>query len=105
MEKIWHEMYLAAKAVQNLSLIHILNKHGQSMPNYHYEDLIRLCELYAEKPLSNPAVSIDSNHANSGKNPFEQGRIIKEVLANCRYSVSYTHLDVYKRQLLKDSFL
>ena len=63
-----------------------MNKHGQSMPNYHYEDLIRLCELYAEKPLSNPAVIIDSNHANSGKNPFEQGRIIKEVLANCRYS-------------------
>lgn len=38
------------------------------------------------KTAFDPAVIIDSNHANSGKNPFEQGRIIKEVLANCRYS-------------------
>ena len=62
-----------------------MNKHGQSMPNYHFEDLSLVCELYNEKGLSNPAVIIDTNHANSGKNPFEQIRIAKEVLASRKY--------------------
>ena len=59
------------------------DKHGTPLPNYHYEDLARLAELYAKMGLKNPAVVVDCNHANSGKNPFEQPRIIKEVLA-CR---------------------
>ena len=69
-----------------------MNKHGQSLPNYHYEDLIRLCNLYAESELTNPAVIIDTNHANSGKNPFEQSRIVHEVLANCRADSSIKKL-------------
>ncbi len=56
------------------------NKHGESQPNYHYEELARLYELYMEKNLKNPAVIVDTNHANSGKNPFEQPRIIRDVL-------------------------
>ncbi len=63
-----------------------MNKHGQSLPNYHYEDLLLLSELYSARNLQNPAVIIDTNHANSGKNPFEQPRIIKEVMQNCRYN-------------------
>ena len=63
-----------------------VNKHGQSMPNYHYEDLIHLAEAYAEKPLANPAVIVDTNHANSGKKYLEQVRIAKEVMLNCKYS-------------------
>ncbi|MBR7083206.1 MAG: 3-deoxy-7-phosphoheptulonate synthase, partial [Clostridia bacterium] len=63
-----------------------MNKHGQSMPNYHYEDLSFVCDMYLEKGLSNPAVIIDTNHANSGKNPFEQIRIAKEILASRRYN-------------------
>ena len=63
-----------------------VNKHGQSLPNYHYEDLIHLAEAYAEKPLANPAVIIDTNHANSGKKPLEQIRIAKEVMQSCRYN-------------------
>lgn len=59
---------------------------GRSMPNYHYEDLIRLCDSYDEKGLVNPGIIVDTNHANSGKNPFEQPRIIKEVLYSCRHS-------------------
>ena len=62
-----------------------MNKHGQSLPNYHYEDLRFVCEMYAEKGLANPAVIVDTNHANSGKNPFEQPRIAKEVLQSCAY--------------------
>lgn len=57
---------------------------GRSNPNYHYEDLQRLCDAYDGMNLSNPAVIIDTNHANSGKNPFEQPRIIDEVISYCK---------------------
>ena len=63
-----------------------VNKHGQSLPNYHYEDLIGLYELYKASGLANPAVIIDTNHANSGKKYLEQVRIAKEVLHSCRHS-------------------
>lgn len=63
-----------------------VNKHGQSLPNYHYEDLIHLAEIYEKSGLSNPAVIIDTNHANSGKKWMEQPRIAKEVLHSCRHS-------------------
>ncbi len=63
-----------------------MNKHGQSLPNYHYEDLIRLCDFYDQKELENPAAIIDTNHANSNKDPFEQVRIAKEVLNSRRYN-------------------
>ena len=63
-----------------------VNKHGQSMPNYHYEDLMNLASAYAETNLQNPAVIIDTNHSNSGKKYLEQIRIAKEVLHSCRHS-------------------
>lgn len=63
-----------------------VNRQGVIHPNYHYETLLYLSELYEKWDLSNPAVVIDCNHANSGKNPFEQPRILKEVLLSCRYN-------------------
>ncbi len=57
-----------------------VNKHGQSIPNYHYEDLMRLYEMYEERDLQNKVTIVDANHANSNKNFAEQPRIIKEVL-------------------------
>lgn len=63
-----------------------VNKHGQSMPNYHYEDLILLAEVYEKLALKNPAVIVDTNHANSGKKWMEQPRIAREVLNSCRHS-------------------
>lgn len=63
-----------------------VNKHGQSNPNYHYEDLIHLYEMYAAKNLENMAVIVDTNHANSNKKYLEQIRICKEVLHSCRHS-------------------
>ncbi len=57
-----------------------VNKHGQSLPNYHYEDLRLLLDMYEELDLKNPACVIDANHANSNKCYFEQPRIVKEVL-------------------------
>lgn len=61
-----------------------VNKHGKSLPNYHYEDLVDLCQTYQESGLLNPALIIDTNHANSGKNYLEQPRIVKAVLHSCR---------------------
>ncbi|MBR2461209.1 MAG: 3-deoxy-7-phosphoheptulonate synthase [Clostridia bacterium] len=63
-----------------------VDKHGKSLPNYHYEDLEDLCELYGKTSLSNPAVIVDANHANSGKKYAEQPRICKEVLHSCRHN-------------------
>lgn len=61
-----------------------VNKHGQSIPNYHYEDLIRLLNMYHERNLKNPATIVDANHANSNKKYDEQPRIVKEVLHSRR---------------------
>ena len=69
-----------------------VNKHGQSIPNYHYEDLINLAETYEKSGLSNPAVIIDTNHANSGKKWMEQPRIAKEILHSCRHSADVKKL-------------
>ena len=63
-----------------------VNKHGQSLPNYHFEDLIRLYNEYKEKNLSNMAAIIDANHANSNKQYLQQVRICKEVLHSMRHS-------------------
>ncbi len=63
-----------------------VNAHGQSLPNYHYEDLIGLYETYQKSGLKNPAVIVDTNHANSGKKYLEQVRIAKEILHSCRHS-------------------
>lgn len=63
-----------------------VDKQGKSHPNYHYEDLYHLFETYQSSGLENPAVVVDTNHANSGKNYLEQIRIAKEILHSCRYS-------------------
>ena len=57
-----------------------VNKHDQYIPNYHYEDLMLLNEMYKEKNLKNPACIVDANHANSSKCYYEQPRIVSEVL-------------------------
>ena len=62
------------------------NKMGKSRPNYHYEDLIRLCDAYDSRELLNPGCIIDTNHSNSNKDPLEQPRIIKEVLHATRHN-------------------
>lgn len=63
-----------------------VNKHGQSISNYHYEDLISLVDLYQKFELKNPACIVDANHNNSGKKWEEQPRIVKEVLHSMRHS-------------------
>ena len=63
-----------------------VSKHGQCLPNYHYEDLELLYSLYQERELLNPACIVDANHSNSNKRYMEQVRIVKEVLHSRRHS-------------------
>jgi 3-deoxy-7-phosphoheptulonate synthase len=79
-----------------------VNQHGQSFPNYHYEDLSRLCQIYNESGLKDPAVIVDTNHSNSGKKWEEQIRISKEILHSTRHS-----RDIYKlvKGLMIESYI
>ena len=58
---------------------------GHTIPNYHYEDLIRFAHMYEARNLRNPAIIVDTNHANSGKLYYEQPRIAKEVMYSRNY--------------------
>ena len=61
-----------------------VNKHGEAIPNYHYEDIRLLLEKYLAKDLKNPAALVDVNHSNSNKQYEQQVRITKEVLHSRR---------------------
>ena len=63
-----------------------VDSKGVNHPNYHYEDLIRLVELYDNSKLANPAVIVDTNHSNSGKKYLEQIRIAKEIIHSARHN-------------------
>ena len=63
-----------------------VNKHGQCIPNYHFEDLFLLHEMYSRRNLQNPACIVDTNHSNSNKKYKEQIRISKEILHSRRHS-------------------
>ena len=53
---------------------------GRNVSNYHYEDLLRVEELYEKSNLKNPSVIVDTNHNNSGKKYLEQIRIAKDIV-------------------------
>ena len=78
------EVQTAGNPLSHAILRGYVDSQGHSMPNYHYEDLMHLCELYDQKKLADPAVIVDANHANSGKKYLEQ--ICNEVLHSCRHS-------------------
>ena len=63
-----------------------VDKYGKCIPNYHYEDLIRLLEMYKKRDLKNPAAIVDANHSNSDKQFREQIRIVSEVLHSRKYN-------------------
>ncbi len=62
------------------------SKHGANIANYHYEDLMRLSNMYEKMDVINPAAIIDTNHSNSGKKYKEQIRIAKEILHSRKHS-------------------
>ncbi|MBO4997858.1 MAG: 3-deoxy-7-phosphoheptulonate synthase [Lachnospira sp.] len=69
-----------------------VNKHGQNIPNYHYEDFRLLLDLYDQHQLLNPACIVDANHSNSGKRWDQQPRIVKEVLHSRNLNEDIKHL-------------
>ena len=65
---------------------------GRSVPNYHFEDLFLFAKAYQDMQLQNPAILIDTNHANSMKNFYEQPRIAREVLNSRQYEPILTKM-------------
>ena len=78
------------------------SKHGQMIPNYHYEDLKLLHSLYEKKELLNPVVVVDTNHCNSGKKYKEQLRIAQEIMHFRKYS---EELAYFVKGLMVESYL
>lgn len=62
-----------------------VNQYGTNIPNYHYEDLVSVIEQYEKRAFQNPAIIIDTNHANSNKRYKEQRRIAREIMVNRQY--------------------
>ena len=79
-----------------------VNKHGEAIPNYHFEDLEHLYNAYAAKGLQNMALIVDANHSNSAKKYMEQPRICKEVLHSCRHS---EHISSMVKGFMIESYL
>ena len=78
------------------------SKHGQMIPNYHYEDLKLLHSSYEKKELLNPVVVVDTNHCNSGKKYKEQLRIAQEIMHFRKYS---EELAYFVKGLMVESYL
>ena len=69
-----------------------VNKHGESQPNYHYEDMTFLASKYDPEKYQYPALIVDCNHNNSGKKYLEQIRIAKEVLHSASHNSAINKL-------------
>ena len=80
----------------------MLDKFGNNMPNYHYEDIRNLYEQYQKRNLPNMGVIVDTNHSNSGKQYEEQIRISKDVMHSCHVSPD---LHKFVKGLMIESYL
>ncbi len=80
------EVRTAGNPLAHAVLRGAVDRNGTSIPNYHYEDLLHLHDLYHQRGLSNPMAVVDVNHANSDKDPAQQPRIAMEVLHSRRLS-------------------
>lgn len=65
---------------------------GTDVPNFHYETVMKVAELYKGAGLQNPAVIVDCNHSNSAKQCRQQIRIVKEVMQNRRFDGVFKEL-------------
>jgi 3-deoxy-7-phosphoheptulonate synthase len=74
------EVKTAGNPLAHCILRGAVDQYGTNFPNYHYEDLRRLAEIYKIRNLDYPAIIVDTNHANSNKKFAEQPRIAKEVM-------------------------
>ena len=75
---------------------------GRNIPNYHYEDLAAFAKEYLTEGLQNPAVIVDTNHANSMKRFYEQPRIAEEVLISRKYDKTLAKI---VKGLMMESYL
>ena len=80
------EVETAGNPLAHAILRGYVNRHGEAIPNYHFEDLEHLYNAYAARGLANMALIVDANHSNSSKKYAQQPRICKEVLHSCRHS-------------------
>jgi 3-deoxy-7-phosphoheptulonate synthase len=79
-----------------------MNQEGKCIPNYHYEDMVKLAEMYRQRDLANPTVIVDTNHANSNKRFAEQPRIAMEVIESLKKSAALKEM---VRGLMIESYL
>lgn len=79
-----------------------LDANGKNIPNYHYEDLVTVHQMYQESELKNPFIVVDTNHDNSGKKHLEQVRIVKDVLSSREWN---QELKPFVRGFMIESFL
>lgn len=96
------EVKTSGNPLSHVILRGAVNKHGNCIPNYHYEDLIRVIDMYTEKGLANPAIVVDANHSNSNKQYAEQIRIVKEVLHSRNVN---PHIKPYVKGVMIESYL
>ncbi len=84
-----HEVRTSGNPLAHAIMRGSVNKHGNNLPNYHYEDLQLAYNMYMDGDFVNPAVIVDANHSNSGKKFYEQPRIVKEILhsRNCNSNI------------------
>lgn len=87
-----HEVETSGNPVSHAILRGAVNRYGKNIPNYHYEDLHQLAEEYAKRGLLNPAVVVDTNHANSMKRYEEQPRIANEIMWSRKHSQTLGNL-------------
>ena len=76
--------------------------YGNDIPNFHYETVMKVIESYSKTGLENPAIIIDTNHSNSGKQYKQQIRIVEEVLNNRLYDKDFKK---YVKGFMIESFI
>lgn len=76
--------------------------YGNDIPNFHYETVMKVVEGYSRTGLKNPAIIIDTNHSNSGKQFKQQIRIVEEVLNNRLYDKDFKK---YVKGFMIESFI
>ena len=86
------EVHTTGNPLAHAILRGYVNHFGTSMPNYHYENLRKVADMYGERDLQNPAIVVDCNHNNSGKKYMEQIRIARDVMASRKYTEDIRHL-------------
>jgi 3-deoxy-7-phosphoheptulonate synthase len=87
-----YEVRTTGNALGHAVLRGAVDHSGRNIPNYHYEHLMLVADEYTQRELKNPAVIVDTNHANSMKQYGEQPRIVFETLTNMRYSETLRRL-------------